>query len=134
MFIPRQRSGSYPGSQEVDSRETGDHDPFRYRTVISDLLQRITIRPEQCHGWPCICGMRIRVADILEMLALGMPEPEILRDFPYLVRDDIRACLVYAASLAGHPVVFASYLLHAQKASAEFMTNVEELPVQERDS
>jgi uncharacterized protein (DUF433 family) len=47
--------------------------------------------------------MRIRVADILEMLANGISADEILRDFPDLERDDIRACLAYAAGLAGHP-------------------------------
>lgn len=69
---------------------------------------RITIRPEQCHGRPCIRGMRIRVADILEMLANGISEPEILSDFPDLEAEDIRACLAYAANLAGHPVVVAA--------------------------
>jgi len=52
--------------------------------------------------------MRIRVSDVLEMLASGAQEGEILRDFPDLVRDDIRACLAYAANLAGHPVVIAA--------------------------
>ena len=75
---------------------------------MSELLSRITIRPDQCHGWPCIRGMRIRVADVLEMLAFGADEDEILGDFPDLVHDDIRACFAYAASLAGHPVVIAA--------------------------
>ena len=75
---------------------------------MSELLSRITIRPEQCHGWPCIRGMRIRVADILETLANGVSEGEILQDFPDLELDDIRACLLYAASLTGHPVVIAA--------------------------
>jgi uncharacterized protein (DUF433 family) len=75
---------------------------------MDDLLARITIKPEQCHGRPCIRGMRIRVADVLEMLAAGTREDEILQDFPDLVHDDILACLSYAASLAGHPVVIAA--------------------------
>jgi uncharacterized protein (DUF433 family) len=75
---------------------------------MSDLLSRITINPEQCHGRPCIRGMRIRVSDVLEMLANGIGEDEILQDFPDLERDDIRACLSYAASLAGHPVILAA--------------------------
>jgi len=75
---------------------------------MSDLLSRITIKPEQCHGWPCIRGMRIRVADILEMLAQGASEKEILADFPDLESDDIRACLEYAARMVGHPVVVAA--------------------------
>jgi uncharacterized protein (DUF433 family) len=79
-----------------------------YVQHMSDLLSRITIRPEQCHGRPCIRGMRIRVADILEMLANGIAADEILRDFPDLEADDIRACLAYAANLTGHPVVVAA--------------------------
>ena len=58
---------------------------------------RITFDPEVCGGRPCVRGMRIRVADILEMLGHGVPESEILRDFPDLAEEDIRACLLYAA-------------------------------------
>jgi len=74
---------------------------------MSDLLSRITVNPAQCHGRPCIRGMRIRVVDVLEMLAGGMTADEILGDFPYLEAKDIRACLAYAADLVGHPVVVA---------------------------
>jgi uncharacterized protein (DUF433 family) len=76
--------------------------------VMSNLLSRITIRPEQCHGRPCIRGMRIRVVDILEMLSNGIKEDEILQDFPDLESDDIRACLAYAVAQLGHPVVIAA--------------------------
>jgi uncharacterized protein (DUF433 family) len=75
---------------------------------MTDLLDRITVNPAQCHGRPCIRGMRIRVVDILEMLAAGTSAEEILQDFPDLESDDIRACLAYAADLAGHPVVIAA--------------------------
>ncbi len=61
------------------------------------LLERITINPNQCGGRPCIRGMRIRVSDVLEMLAASVPEQEILTDFPYLEADDIRAAVEYAA-------------------------------------
>lgn len=64
---------------------------------MSELLRRITINPEQCHGRPCIRGLRIRVADILEMLAGGIAAEEILADFPDLEPDDIRACEEYFA-------------------------------------
>jgi uncharacterized protein (DUF433 family) len=57
----------------------------------------ITIEPGKRGGQPCIRGMRITVYDVLSYLAAGMSEDEILRDFPYLTRDDIRACLSYAA-------------------------------------
>jgi len=70
-----------------------------------DPMSRITIRAEQCHGQPCIRGMRIRVTDILEMLAGGMSHAEILADYPYLEADDITAALAYAAREIGHPVV-----------------------------
>jgi uncharacterized protein (DUF433 family) len=75
---------------------------------MTELLTRITINPEQCHGRPCIRGLRIRVADILEMLANGIAAEEILADFPDLEPDDIRACMAYAATLTGHPVVNAA--------------------------
>jgi len=71
-------------------------------------MSRITIRPEQCHGQPCIRGMRIRVTDILEMLAGGMTHAEILADYPDLEADDITAALAYAAREISHPVVTAA--------------------------
>lgn len=66
-----------------------------------ELEKRITFNPEVCGGRPCIRGMRIRVSDILEMLGQGVPEAEILSDFPDLEADDIRACLLYAARRTG---------------------------------
>lgn len=70
-----------------------------------DLLQRITIEPGKCGGRPCIRGMRIRVQDILDMLAAGASEEEILRDYPYLERDDIRAAITYAAAYLDHTIM-----------------------------
>jgi uncharacterized protein (DUF433 family) len=63
-----------------------------------DYKQYITIEPGKRSGQPCIRGMRITVYDVLEYLASGMSEDEILKDFPYLTRDDIRACLAFAAA------------------------------------
>jgi uncharacterized protein (DUF433 family) len=57
----------------------------------------ITFDPEVCGGRPCIRGMRIRVADVLQMLGHGASVPEILADFPDLTEADIRACLLFAA-------------------------------------
>lgn len=57
----------------------------------------ITIEPGKRSGKPCIRGMRITVSDVLEYLASGMTEAEILRDFPELTPDDIHACLAFAA-------------------------------------
>jgi len=62
-----------------------------------DYRDRITIEPGKRGGKPCIRGMRITVYDVLEYLASGMSEEEILRDFPDLTAEDIRACLAFAA-------------------------------------
>lgn len=70
-------------------------------------MERITFNPNQCGGRPCIRGMRIRVKDVLELLAAGLDEAEILADYPYLEPEDIRACLEYAALEADHPVLVA---------------------------
>jgi uncharacterized protein (DUF433 family) len=64
--------------------------------AMADLLDRITINPNQCGGRPCIWGMRIRVSDILALLAAGQSQEEILETYPYLEADDIAACLQYA--------------------------------------
>lgn len=75
--------------------------------TTTELLQRITVRPEQCGGRPCIRGMRIRVIDVLELLAAGESHAQILEDYPYLEADDIAACLLYAARRLNHPNVAA---------------------------
>jgi uncharacterized protein (DUF433 family) len=75
---------------------------------MSDLLGRITIEAGKCGGRPCIRGMRIRVQDVLEALASGMTNDEILADYPYLELDDIRASLAYAAAQAAGTVVIAA--------------------------
>ena len=68
-------------------------------------MQRITFNPNQCGGRPCVRGMRIRVKDVLDMLAAGETEPTILADFPDLQTEDIRACLEYAARQLDHAVL-----------------------------
>jgi uncharacterized protein (DUF433 family) len=75
---------------------------------MSDLLSRITISPDQCGGRPCIRGLRIRVQDVLDMLAGGASLEQILADFPYLEPDDIRASLAYAAASIGDTAVIAA--------------------------
>ena len=62
-----------------------------------DYRKLITIEPGKRGGKPCIRGLRITVYDVLEYLASGMSTDEILRDFPDLTREDIRACLAFAA-------------------------------------
>ncbi|UJS25754.1 DUF433 domain-containing protein [Thiothrix winogradskyi] len=76
--------------------------------VVENLLNRITVDAGKCGGRPCVRGMRIRVQDILGMLAEGMETSEILEDYPYLERADIRAVLMYAARQFDHPVLQAA--------------------------
>ena len=58
----------------------------------------ITINPKQCGGQPCIRGMRIRVVDVLDLLGNGLSSSEIIKEFPELTEDDIKACIKYASS------------------------------------
>ena len=76
--------------------------------LYSADMDRITINPNQCAGRPCIRGMRIRVKDVLDMLADGATQDEILADFPDLEAADIAACLRYAAAYFDHPVLGAA--------------------------
>ena len=71
-------------------------------------LDRITFNAKQCGGRACIRGMRIRVSDILDMLAGGATRAEILVDFPYLEDADISAALAYAARSAEARVIVAA--------------------------
>jgi uncharacterized protein (DUF433 family) len=75
---------------------------------MSELLSRITVEPGKCGGRPCIRGHRLRVKDVLELLAHGASWEEILRDYSFLETDDIRACLAYAAAQNDHVVLRAS--------------------------
>ena len=73
-----------------------------------ELLKRITIEPGKMGGKPCIRGLRIRVQDVVEMLADGATATEILESFPYLEADDIRAVLAYAAARVSGSTVIAA--------------------------
>jgi uncharacterized protein (DUF433 family) len=75
---------------------------------MADLLERITIDPEKCGGRPCIRGLRVRVKDVLDMLAGGATRADILRDYPYLEDADITAALEFAARATDHPVLAAT--------------------------
>ncbi|MBE9256753.1 MULTISPECIES: DUF433 domain-containing protein [Dolichospermum] len=74
---------------------------------MSNLLARITINPKQCGGRPCIRGMRIRVSDVLDLLAAGLSAEEILEEMPDLEADDLKAALLYASRKLNHPVLVA---------------------------
>jgi uncharacterized protein (DUF433 family) len=72
---------------------------------LATHLERITTDPAVLGGRPCIRGLRVRVKDILDLLAAGVSRQEILDDYPYLEDDDISAALEYAARHVDHPVI-----------------------------
>jgi uncharacterized protein (DUF433 family) len=67
---------------------------------MKSLIDRITVNPEICHGKPTIRNMRYPVELILDLLASGMSQDEILEDYPSLEPDDIKACLAYASIIS----------------------------------
>ena len=69
------------------------------------IAERITVNPEQCGGRPCIRGMRIRVVDVLELLAAGLSFSDILEELPDLEMDDVLAALKYAMHQIDHPIL-----------------------------
>ncbi len=90
-----------PEDAKFTDHAGGTYDGFMTPTPSQS---RITVEPGKCGGRPCIRHMRIRVKDVLEMLASGASEDQILADYPDLEREDIRACLEYAAQYFDHPV------------------------------
>jgi uncharacterized protein (DUF433 family) len=72
-----------------------------------NFLSRITINPAQCGGRPCIRGMRMRVKDLLDLLAAGVTPEEIPQDYPYLEKEDIQAVLEFAAAQSDHVMLRA---------------------------
>ena len=74
---------------------------------MANLAERITVDPEQCGGRPCIRGMRIRVTDVLDLLASGLTTEQVLLELPDLETEDIRACFRFASRRLDHPVVAA---------------------------
>ena len=71
------------------------------------IAERITVNPEQCGGRPCIRCMRIRVIDVLDLLASGLSFTEVLQELPDLEMADIRAVLKFVARRLDHPVLVA---------------------------
>jgi uncharacterized protein (DUF433 family) len=71
-------------------------------------MNPITVDPGQCGGRPCIRGMRIRVVDVLDLLANGLTAQQVLEELPDLTLEDIRACLKYASRKLDHPVLTAA--------------------------
>jgi len=74
---------------------------------MAEIMDRITVDPAQCGGRPCIRGMRIRVTDVLDLLAGGLSQQEILDEMPALEAEDIEACLRFASRRLNHPILAA---------------------------
>ncbi|MCY7330408.1 MAG: DUF433 domain-containing protein [Saprospiraceae bacterium] len=74
---------------------------------MDNLLQRITLNPEVSNGKPTIRNMRFTVAQMLDLLASGMSQEEILEDYPYIEQADIQACLLYASKMANAKSIIA---------------------------
>lgn len=71
------------------------------------LMERITVDPRTCGGRPCIRGMRIRVTDILDLLAAGLSSQQVLEELPDLEQADIEAALKFASGRLDHPILAA---------------------------
>ena len=74
---------------------------------MTEIADRITVDPEQCGGRPCVRGMRIRVTDVLDLLASGLTQQEVLEELPDLTAEDVQACLRFASHRLDHPVLAA---------------------------
>jgi uncharacterized protein (DUF433 family) len=74
---------------------------------VADLTSRITTNPDQCGGRPCVRGMRIRVIDVLDLLAAGLTREQVMEELPDLEAEDITAALQYASRRLDHPVLAA---------------------------
>jgi uncharacterized protein (DUF433 family) len=74
---------------------------------MTQLADRITVDPAQCGGRPCVRGLRIRVTDVLDLLAAGLTPQQILEELPDLEHEDVAACLRFASRRIDHPIVAA---------------------------
>ena len=74
---------------------------------MAEVANRITVSPDQCGGRPCVRGLRIRVIDVLDLLASGLTAEQVLEELPDLEAEDIVACLKYASQRIDHPVLAA---------------------------
>jgi uncharacterized protein (DUF433 family) len=74
---------------------------------VDTLAERITVDPAQCGGRPCVRGLRIRVTDVLDLLASGLSAAEVVEELPDLELEDVTACLRFASRRLDHPIVAA---------------------------
>ena len=74
---------------------------------MTTVAERITVDPGMCGGRPCVRSLRIRVTDVLDLLAAGLSPEQVLEELPDLEREDITACLRFASRRVDHPIVAA---------------------------
>ena len=72
-----------------------------------ELMPRITVNPDQCGGRPCVRGMRIRLVDVLDLLASGLTPQQVVEELPDLEPEDVTACLRFASRRLDHPILAA---------------------------
>ncbi|MGH7022623.1 MAG: DUF433 domain-containing protein [Caulobacteraceae bacterium] len=102
--LPERRRAATP-----EICDTGISTDLGSETAMSfDWSRRITFDPAQCGGRPCIRHYRLRVSDVLDMLAGGATPEDILSDYEFLEAEDIRACLEYASAQIDHPVLIGA--------------------------
>lgn len=82
-------------------------DTAALEAAMTEIADRITVDPMQCGGRPCVRGMRIRVVDVLDLLAAGLSPQQVVEDLPDLEIDDIQACLRFASRRLDHPILAA---------------------------
>ena len=75
---------------------------------MKSLIKRITMNPAVCNGKPTVRNMRFTVSQMLELLASGMTENDIMKDYPYIEKNDIYACLQYASRMANTKALVAA--------------------------
>ena len=74
---------------------------------MTEIFERITVNPRQCGGRPCIRVLRIRVSDVLDLLASGLTANEVVEELPDLERQDVEAALRFASHRLDHPILAA---------------------------
>jgi uncharacterized protein (DUF433 family) len=77
--------------------------PLRPEEVMTEVFQRITVNPDPCGGLPCVRGLRIRVSDVLDLMAAGLTPEAVLQELPDLEPADITACLRFASLTTSRP-------------------------------
>jgi len=116
-FEKATRTGSHMRKRTFSARVSVDHASGWFENgclsyiisrefgIMGNLTKRITVNPEQCGGRPCVRGMRIRVTDVLDLLANGLTPEQIREEMPDLELEDIKACIKFARDKLDHPVL-----------------------------